>query len=96
MADGNIKSRGRSGSRRRITLTKIPGPSAVTEEDDWSEPDKEESRRRIGLQDGDDEDCDLVRHIAVFIVTDHQSAFEHCLIISVHQRAARHAAHELQ
>ena len=56
VADENIKSRGRSGSRRRKTLTKIPGPSAVTEDDDWSEPDKEESRRRIGLKDDDEED----------------------------------------
>eukprot|EP00092_Neocalanus_flemingeri_P001125 GFUD01001199.1.p1 GENE.GFUD01001199.1~~GFUD01001199.1.p1 ORF type:complete len:1705 (-),score=626.81 GFUD01001199.1:124-5238(-) len=56
------ESRGRSGSRvrrsaegveghlRRKTLTKIPGPLFGDEEDCWSEPDKEESRRRIGLE----------------------------------------------
>jgi len=56
------ESRGRSGSRhrrsveavdghlRRKTLTKIPGPMFGEEEDCWSEPDKEESRRRIGLE----------------------------------------------
>ena len=55
--DGSVKSRARSGSRRRKTLTKIPGPAAaaVTEDDDWSEPDKEESRRRIGLDNGEEE-----------------------------------------
>jgi len=56
------ESRLRSGSRsrktvesvdghlRRKTLTKIPGPLFGEEEDCWSEPDKEESRRRIGLE----------------------------------------------
>merc|ERR1719233_1363360 len=39
------------GHQRRQTLTKIPGPCLGGEEDDcWSEPDKEESRRRIGLE----------------------------------------------
>jgi len=56
------ESRGRSGSRsrrsvevgddhqRRKTITKIPCPFFGEEEDCWSEPDKEESRRRIGLE----------------------------------------------
>ena len=51
VADGSVKSRARSGSRRRKTLTKIPGPAALSDEGDWSEPDKEESRRRIGLEE---------------------------------------------
>ena len=58
ISDGSVKSRARSGSRRRRTLTRIPGPAGVTaaaagvtEDDDWSEPDKAESRRRIGLEE---------------------------------------------
>merc|ERR1719369_543159 len=38
------------GHQRRQTLTKIPGPCFGEEDDCWSEPDKEESRRRIGLE----------------------------------------------
>ena len=55
VADGSVKSRARSGSRRRKTLTKIPGPTAVSDDGDWSEPDKEESRRRIGLDEETDD-----------------------------------------
>ena len=59
MSDGSVKTRARSGSRRRRTLTRIPGPAAVVtgvagvtdQDDDWSEPDKAESRRRIGLEE---------------------------------------------
>ena len=45
----------RSGSRRRRTLTRIPGPATQQpqerdEEDCWSEPDKVESRARMGLE----------------------------------------------
>ena len=56
ISDGNVKTRGRSGSRRRKTLTKIPGPATgiATEEDDWSEPDKVESRKRIGLEEDEE------------------------------------------
>ena len=50
VADINAKTRPRPVSRRRSTLTKIPGPSGLSDEDDWSEPDKAESRRRIGLE----------------------------------------------
>ena len=49
VADGSAKSKARSSSRRRKTLTKIPGPVELSEEGDWSEPDKAESRRRLGL-----------------------------------------------
>jgi len=38
------------GHQRRQTLTRIPGPCPGEEDDCWSEPDKEESRRRIGLE----------------------------------------------
>ena len=51
VADGSAKTKVRSSSRRRKTLTKIPGPVELSEEGDWSEPDKVESRRRIGLED---------------------------------------------
>ena len=59
IADGNVKTRARSGSRRRKTLTKIPGPSGpgLSEEDDWSEPDKAESRRRIGLEEVEEKEA---------------------------------------
>jgi len=64
LGDSGVQARGRSGSRSRVrksaevvdghqrrkTLSKIPGPVFGEEEDCWSEPDKEESRRRIGLE----------------------------------------------
>ena len=59
VADGSAKTKTRSSSRRRKTLTKIPGPVEVSEDGDWSEPDKAESRRRIGLDEEAGEEAGL-------------------------------------
>jgi len=44
----NWEGRGKAHPRRD-TLTGIPKPFAVEEDDCWSEPDKDEARRRMGL-----------------------------------------------